>query len=174
MKKIIAITAIIAAQSQAATLTNIVSGVDSFGVWITKINAGFAAAEPVGFTLYTTGTVVTATSTNAAAITNWTGSTLAIGSTVSASNGTATVLSGGIYRLRLTGSIIPDGTNTLQIYSGTNAIAKTDATFTGTNYTQFEIDWPSSLSVSNVLTVKIVSTDTNSPTLSDLKFYGIK
>jgi hypothetical protein len=164
MKKTIAIIAAAACIAQAQTLTNIVSGVDSFGTWITKINAGFSAAQPAGFTLYLTDAVPVEATENYAATTvkNWLASTLAQTVTVNTTNGTAQVLTAGIYSLNLTGTFTGTDTDTytLAIYNGTNAISQTSQTFTDDTPTAFEIRWPASVSISNTLSV-VVTGDSN-------------
>ena len=175
---IIHLSYLIFLSSPALALTDITVGTDNMTAWASKIHAGFPQTEAnalsAGFTLYLTNAAPTCT-TNAAAITNWTGSTLAQNTTVNTANGTADITLDGIYRLRLTGNITPDGTNTLQLYADTNAIAQTLETFTGETAVPFVIDWIEPLSTSDQITVQISATETNkSPTLDTLKLIGVK
>jgi hypothetical protein len=166
MKKLIVITAalLIACIAQAETLTNIASGVDNFGTWITKINAGFAAAEPSAFGLYTTGTVSVAATSNYGSVTvkNWTGSTIAQGMTVSTTNGTAQALTAGIFTLNASGTIAGTGsdTYTLSIYNATSVVPFCSQTFTGTNATAFNFQWLENIAKSNTLSM-VITGDTN-------------
>lgn len=178
MKKLIVIIATAACIAQAETLTNLVSGVDSFGTWITKINAGFAVAEPSAFTLYTTGSISVTAATNSATVTvtNWTGSTLAQGMTVSTTNGTAQALTAGIFTLNAQGIIAGQAgeTNTLEVYNGTNAVPFCSQEFIGTNDTAFSFQWLENVAQSNALTMTVTGATNLTATITDAKFWGVK
>ena len=173
MKKLLSML-IITAAAQTFALETIVKGTDNLGTWADKTNLGLEAAEPAGFAMYATSSVPVSATTNAVIMTDWTGATLETNVLVVASNGTAQVLTDGVYDLNMSGTF-NGGTNeyTYGVCVDDVAVSQMTETATGTN--DFSFRYPVSLATSSTLTFQITVDVTNlTPTVTTPLFWGLR